>query len=88
MKKLIALLLCVMLFVAVIPTSAFAGSLPTGWEDKAALSDFVDRAWKAFLAGECRIGADGGLFKGGNIEKYSRRETAKAMAALLDKTKR
>ena len=59
-----------------------------GWEDKAALSDFVDRAWKAFLAGECRIGADGGLFKGGNIEKYSRRETAKAMAALLDKTKR
>ena len=31
MKKLLALILCVMMFVAVIPTAAFAVSLPTGW---------------------------------------------------------
>jgi hypothetical protein len=31
MKKLLALVLCVMMFVAVIPTAAFAVSLPTGW---------------------------------------------------------
>jgi len=31
MKKLLALILCVMMFVAVIPTAAFAVSLPAGW---------------------------------------------------------
>ena len=49
-----------------------------GWEDKEAMKTFIDAAWEAFLKGEPMQG-------GSNIEKYSRRETAKAMAALLDK---
>ncbi len=48
------------------------------WEDKAAMKTFIDSAWEAFLKGEQ-------FYKSSNIEKYSRRETTKAMAALLDK---
>ena len=48
MKKLLALLLCVMLFVAVIPTSAFAGDPPaTGWEDKAVSNTAIKEAEKS-----------------------------------------
>lgn len=55
----------------------------SGWEDTAAIDRFIERAWEAFLRGECSLGS-GGLFPGGNIEKYSRPQTAKSMAALLD----
>ena len=55
--------------------------LTVGWEDKAGLRGFVDAAWAAFLKGES-------LYSGTNIEKYSRKETAAAMAALLDKISR
>ena len=47
MKKLLALLLCVMLFVAVIPTSAFASSLSTGWADKAVSNTAIKEAEKS-----------------------------------------
>ena len=42
------------------------------------MKTFIDSAWEAFLKGEQ-------FYKSSNIEKYSRRETTKAMAALLDK---
>ena len=43
MKKLLALLLCVMLFVAVIPTAAFAAA----WEDKAVSNTAIKEAEKS-----------------------------------------
>lgn len=55
--------------------------LTVGWEDKAGLRSFVDAAWEAFLKGES-------LYSGTNIEKYSRIETARSMATLLNKISR
>ena len=55
--------------------------LTVGWEDKAGLRSFVDAAWEAFLKGES-------LYSGTNIEKYSRIETARLMATLLNKISR
>lgn len=55
--------------------------LTVGWEDKAGLRSFVDAAWEAFLNGES-------LYSGTNIEKYSRIETARSMATLLNKISR
>ena len=49
-----------------------------GWEDAAAMDAFIDSCWKRFLGGEAGTGAKG-------IGKYSRKATAAAMAALLDK---
>lgn len=63
--------------------SAQAG-LTAEWEDKSSMRNFIDKAWEAFLSGNCRLGS-GGLFAGANVDKYSRLETAKAMAALLEK---
>jgi len=47
MKKLLALILCVMMFVAVIPTAAFADTVYTansGWASKSASKDAIDSA--------------------------------------------
>lgn len=55
--------------------------LTVGWEDKAGLRSFVDAAWESFLKGES-------LYSGTNIEKYSRIETARSMATLLNKISR
>ena len=49
-----------------------------GWGDAAAMDAFIDSCWKRFLGGEAGTGAKG-------IGKYSRKGTAAAMAALLDK---
>ena len=56
---------------------AGAGST-AAWDDKEAMAAFIDSTWGAFLKGEQPINDN-------DIEKYSRRETARTMAALLDK---
>lgn len=66
--------------MARVVADASAG-LTVGWEDKAGLRSFVDAAWEAFLKGES-------LYSGTNIEKYSRIETARSMATLLNKISR
>ncbi|MBQ9185424.1 MAG: glycosyltransferase [Bacteroidales bacterium] len=63
--------------MARVVSDANAG-LTVDWTDKAGMKDFVDKAWNAFLSGET-------LFDNKNIDKYSRVETARAMAALFDK---
>lgn len=47
------------------------------WPDEAGLRSAVDRLWDSYLRGETGVGSDG-------IEAYSRRSTARQMAALLD----
>lgn len=55
--------------------------LTVDWTDKGGMKDYIDKAWEAFLAGKS-------LFDSNNIEKYSRVETTKSMASLLDKISR
>ena len=55
------------------------------WDDKEAISGFIDKTWDAFLQGRCRLDSEDGIYPGGNIHKYSRAETAKSMALLLDR---
>lgn len=69
--------------MATVVADAGAG-FTAGWEDKASMADFINKAWDAFLHDRCRLDGEENLFPGGNINKYSRIETAKAMAALLD----
>ena len=47
------------------------------WDDAAAMKTFLENAWESF----CRGGVPA---TDGNIEKYSRESTAKALARLLD----
>ena len=54
------------------------------WSDQDAISSYIDRAWEAFLNDSCHLGSDG-LFPGGNIDAYSRKNTTACLAALLDK---
>jgi len=50
------------------------------WEDEAGIRDCVSRRWEAFVSGK--------EWKAGNgIEQYSRKETARKMAALLGELK-
>lgn len=48
------------------------------WTDRSGIEDFVEKAWQGFLGGNeiCDFG---------NIDKYSRAETAREMAALFDR---
>jgi hypothetical protein len=74
MKKLLALILCVMMFVAVIPTSAFAVSIPTAyvpttsgtfypkWANKTAAQKAVDAATDNIQALYQTLAADKGVF--------------------------
>ena len=52
MKKLLALILCVMLFVALIPSNAFA------WEDKAVSNTAIKEAEKSIKNMYTAIAAD------------------------------
>lgn len=69
--------------MARVVSDAGAG-LTAGWDDEGDITAFIDKAWKSFLEGGCKLGPDG-LFPGGNIEAYSRKNTAAALAALLEK---
>lgn len=69
--------------MARVVSDAGAG-LTAGWDDESAITAFIDKAWKSFLEGGCKLGPDC-LFPGGNIEAYSRKNTAAALAALLEK---
>ena len=62
MKKLLALLLCVMLFAAVIPTNAFAGTTATGWADKAVSNTAVKEAQKSIKGMYTAIATDEFVF--------------------------
>jgi len=74
MKKLLALILCVMLFVSVIPTAAFAVSIPTGpvpdtsgkylptWVSKYAAQKAVDAASDNIMALYQTLAADQGVY--------------------------
>ena len=74
MKKLLALILCVMMFVAIIPTSAFAvdinaGTVPTAsgkilptWNSKKVAEDAVDAASDNIQALYQTLAADQGVF--------------------------
>jgi len=74
MKKLLALILCVMLFVSVIPTTAFAATIPTSmvpttsgkyvpvWASKNAAQDAVDAATDTITALYQTLAADKGVF--------------------------
>jgi len=48
------------------------------WEDEKGMSDFIDKAWKAFRSGE-------DLLCNGDIDRYSRRSTARQMASLFER---
>jgi len=74
MKKLLALILCVMMFVAVIPTAAFAVSIPTGavpttsgkyvpaWVSKYTAQKAVDAASDNIMALYQTLAADKGVY--------------------------
>ena len=75
MKKLLALVLCVMMFVAVIPTAAFAVTIPTSttfpttsgsyvpkWAPKDVAKDAVDDATDNIMAMYQTLAADKGVF--------------------------
>lgn len=74
MKKLLALILCVMMFVAVIPTAAFAVTVPTGatfptssgyvptWAKERVAKDAIDDATDSIMAMYQTLAADNGVF--------------------------
>ena len=65
MKKLLALILCVMLFVSVIPTSAFAAvdiKTASGWAPKKDSADAVDAAKDAIKSMYIAIAVDETVF--------------------------
>jgi len=74
MKKLLALILCVMLFVSIVPTAAFAVDIPTSWvpttsgkyvpawASKNAAQDAVDAATDTITALYQTLAADQGVF--------------------------
>ena len=53
--------------------------ITAGWENTAAIRRFLEQAWQQKLSG-------GIPFTSGNIAPYSRRETARQLAALLERT--